>query len=247
MMLIEYLHFIHRAYRYRYHTERQQLKLVLSQNLRGSTVVDIGANRGIYTYWLSRLVGEKGKVYAFEPQPEMAAAIRQVAKWFSLKNVVVFQMALSSHKGAVKLGRNFPGDGGASIESVGAFAEEIVVETMSLDEIVAGENLGAIDFIKCDAEGHELKVFQGATETLRKCRPLIQVEARAEQEETKTLFELFEDFGYIGVMLLDGRFPDYRKYRSEPSRQFGLKGHRDFVFTHRSKPLELGAGKRLEV
>jgi FkbM family methyltransferase len=245
MSIVDYVHFLHRVYHYRFRTEKQQLKFVLSQNLFGSTVLDIGANRGIYSYLLSKKVGHHGKVHAFEPQPELVAEIHRVKKWFGLDNIVIHQVALSSATGVAPLNRIRPGDGGASLEPDNPLSDPLMVNTVSLDDVLLREGAATVDFIKCDVEGHELRVFEGAVGTIEKCRPLIQVEVRIEADEAKALFELLEGFGYVGVMVLDGEFPDYRQYRSVPSKKFGLKGHRDFIFTHREKPVNLGNGTML--
>jgi FkbM family methyltransferase len=245
MSIIDYLHFLHRVYHYRFRTEKQQLKFVLSQDLLGSTVLDIGANRGIYTYLLSRKVGEKGKVHAFEPQPELVTELHRMKKWFGLSNVVIHPMALSSCTGLAQLNRICPGDGGASLEPDQPGSDLLTVNRAPLDEILLREGAVNIDFIKCDVEGHELRVFEGAVRMIERCKPLIQVEVRIETQEAMTLFHLLESFGYVGVMVLDGEFPDYRDCRSIPSKKFGLKGHRDFIFTHNEKPVNLGNGKIL--
>jgi FkbM family methyltransferase len=245
MSIVDYIHFLHRVYHYRFRTEKQQLKFVLSQNLLGSTVLDIGANRGIYSYLLSKKVGNQGKVHAFEPQPELVAEIHRVKTWFSLNNLVIHQVALSSATGVAPLNRICPGDGGASLEPDNHLSSPLMVNTVSLDDVLLREGAATVDFIKCDVEGHELRVFEGAVGTIEKCRPLIQVEVRIEADEAKALFELFEGFGYVGVMVLDGEFPDYRQYRTVPSKKFGLKGHRDFIFTHKEKPVNLGSGTML--
>src|SRR5688572_11049838 len=64
-------HFILRCLRYRFRTERLHLRTMTLLNLKGATVIDIGANRGIYCFWMVRAVGSNGRVIAFEPQPEM--------------------------------------------------------------------------------------------------------------------------------------------------------------------------------
>ncbi len=218
---------------------------MLSLDLLGSTVLDIGANRGIYSYLLSKKVGSRGKVHAFEPQPEMVAEIHRMQKWFGLNNIVLHQVALSSATGVAQLKREYPGDGGASLEPDPFRSDLLTVNTTSLDEVLLREGVAAVAYIKCDVEGHELKVFQGALSTIETFKPLIQVEVRIETHEAKPLFELFESFGYVGVMVLDGEFPDYRYCRSIPSRKHGLKGHRNFLFTHRDKPVNLGDGTML--
>ena len=69
------LHMRHRFWRYRYKSEVPDIRYVLESRLEGKTLLDIGANIGIYSYYLSRKAGPHGKVYAFEAQPELGSII----------------------------------------------------------------------------------------------------------------------------------------------------------------------------
>ena len=67
--------------------------------LQGATVLDIGANRGIYCFWLTRAVGPSGHVIAFEPQPEMRDGIEHLKRRFNWSNLEVINVALSNPEG----------------------------------------------------------------------------------------------------------------------------------------------------
>jgi predicted methyltransferase len=72
----EDVHFLVRCLRYRFRTEKLPLKTLMRLDLKGAAVIDVGANKGIYCFWLSRAVGQSGKVIAFEPQPEKSVTSR---------------------------------------------------------------------------------------------------------------------------------------------------------------------------
>src|ERR1700744_4417508 len=104
-MDFEDAHFWVRCLRYRFRTERLPLKTLMRLDLKGATVIDIGANKGIYCFWLSRAVGRSGKVWAFEPQPEMVNYIKSRKRSFGLDNVEITLTALSDHRGTAQLTR----------------------------------------------------------------------------------------------------------------------------------------------
>lgn len=110
------LRFLARCMRYRYRTEKLQLQTLMRLDLSGATVLDIGANKGIYCFWMSRAVGRLGRVIAFEPQPEMNVAISRLKSIFKWRNMKVLNVALSSVDGVAILARQRVGDGSASLQ-----------------------------------------------------------------------------------------------------------------------------------
>src|SRR5215471_2097686 len=74
---------------YRFDSEVKEQLLVRSLVKPGMTVFDIGANVGKYTKLFSQLVGPRGRVFAFEPDPESASKVRELAKRDELANVTV--------------------------------------------------------------------------------------------------------------------------------------------------------------
>ncbi|WP_441258987.1 FkbM family methyltransferase [Bradyrhizobium sp. 521_C7_N1_3] len=225
-MNIEDAHFLVRCLRYRYRTEKLPLKTLMLLNLQGATVVDIGANKGIYCFWLARAVGQSGKVLAFEPQPEMINYIESRKKSFGLNNVETIGSALSDCRGAAQLTRQRVGDGSASLclERGKTGDEMISVPLAPLDDLA----LRNVKFIKCDVEGHELGVFNGARRLIETSRPVIQFESLA--ANALNLFSFFEQLGYLGTMYLGNQYLPYRAGWQVPHPKFGLGGHRDFLF-----------------
>lgn len=217
--MFEDVHFLARCLRYRFRTERQQLKALLQLSLDGATVLDIGANKGIYSYWLSRAVGPRGRVMAFEPQPEMADYIKRRY----IRNVEVVNVALSDHSGSASLSRKRVGDGSASLcRDIG---HTIDVKLARLDDFVPIQNLR---FIKCDVEGHELSVFRGAERLLRAARPILQFESTPDEIEPIQSFLL--QLGYSGLMFGENGCLAVDDIKRVPHRKFGFGGHRDFLF-----------------
>lgn len=144
----------------------------------GMVVVDIGANIGYFTLIAARLVGKKGVVYAFEPEPTNFEFLCKNIELNGYTNVVPIQKALSNRYGTAKLWCdkvNFAAPS-FSRENVMVFAEDrtvgqdssVEVETVSLDEFL-NHTVGntKVDIIKLDAEGAEGLIIDGAKQTFQ--------------------------------------------------------------------------------
>lgn len=176
---------------------------------RGDTVFDIGANFGAFSVLFSDLVGPQGSVHAFEPVPptfaRLSETIRRDARY---SNIVVNQKACSQKRDTVEI--TVPGGdlGQASMHShaVGSWASSSHVETFSvptirIDDYLTESRLSRLDFIKCDAEGAELLVLKGATDTLKTFEPLLHLEVseawiRDFGYGTSDIADLLENAGY---------------------------------------------------
>src|SRR6187402_1689022 len=128
--MLEDVHFLVRCLRYRLRTESLQIKTLMQLRLTGATALDIGANKGIYSYWLAKAVGPQGRVVAIEPQPEMAEYIRERRLG---PNVDIVNVALSDAAGVSELSRKRPGDGSASLSR--NRGNSISVKLAKLDDI----------------------------------------------------------------------------------------------------------------
>jgi FkbM family methyltransferase len=138
---------------------------------RGGTAVDIGANHGIYSYFLVR---QFDRVVAFEPQP---ACVQTLEGWAG-DRVEVRTIALSDHAGGMALsipvvhGVAMTGYArlGGDADSDDSVRLEVPVER--LDD----QGLDDVRFVKIDVEGHELEVLRGGEQLLRRDKPMLLVE-----------------------------------------------------------------------
>jgi FkbM family methyltransferase len=228
---IDNAHFLIRCLRYRFRTEKLQIKTMMGLHLKGATVLDIGANNGIYCFWMMRAVGPSGHVIAFEPQPEMRDGIERQKRRFNWSNLRVVNVALSDSDGERSLARQRIGDGSATLELPRRRSEDetLNVQVTQLDTI-ADETFSKLKFIKCDVEGHERNVFLGGEQTIRRYRPVVQFESTVTDERTQDIFQFFRGLGYSGVLLLGSRYLHYSNPDSVPHYKFGMVGHRDFLF-----------------
>ena len=129
----------------------------------GDTFVDAGANVGYYTIIGSRLVGDKGKVYAFEPEPTSFALLQKNVHLNGLTNVVLEQKALSNRKGILKLFIADQNKGDHRIyQPEGESRPWVDVEAVRLDEYFKDHKRG-IDVLKVDTQGAEGLILEGMT------------------------------------------------------------------------------------
>jgi FkbM family methyltransferase len=189
----------YRCWRYRSKSEVPSISFVRSAAFAGGTLLDIGANRGIYSIYLSRAAGPDGRVIAFEPQPELRQHLESVRQSFRLDNLEIRSLGLSSQPGKLLMRRPQSGAGGASFHiDPGAAWEELEVPVVPLDQFVGQAGIGSVDFIKCDVESHELEVFKGGAETLRRDLPALIFECNHEIASNGEMFDFLFELGYDG-------------------------------------------------
>jgi FkbM family methyltransferase len=132
----------------------------------GDTFVDIGANVGYFTLVASRLVGENGHVYAFEPDPVAFSILQRNVRLNGLDNVTLEQKAVSNEPGSIQLFLSEENKGNHQIYETEEKRLAIDVEAVPLDDYFRDYD-GDIDFIKIDTQGAEGVIVQGMDEVLR--------------------------------------------------------------------------------
>lgn len=234
MNLVDRLHMLHRCWRFRLRTERESVRFLLKQNLQGLTALDIGANRGVYSYWLSKQVGPTGRVIAFEPQPELIEHLADLKRSFRLHQLEIEGIGLSAVRGTSQLVRRKVGDGGATLTQRHLTDHEglstVPVEIDTLDHRLAAHGAPRIAFIKCDVEGHELSVFQGSVCTLARDRPMLLFECHHRQCQEGEVFSFLASLGYDGFFFEGTRRIRYTRFAEHPYSPGAT--HRNYVFVH---------------
>lgn len=198
------LQWLFRAWRYRLRLEQQEIRLMRSLLGPGDTVLDVGAHKGGYTWWMQRAVGPMGQVYAFEPQPALARRLQRLT--VAMDHVHVEHLGLSSAPGTLHL--QVPGPGtspSATFEPrPGDNGTSIPVSVTTLDAWSTQQGLRTVRLIKCDAEGHELEVFRGGETLLRAHRPALLFECERRHRASGRVDDVFhwlESLGYRGQAL----------------------------------------------
>jgi FkbM family methyltransferase len=184
---------------------------------RGDTVLDVGANVGTHTSFLSHLAGESGAVLSYEPlersYDDLTSRIRNRCRF---QNVRAFQRALGAP--AVEGGSAIMRIPGGDLTQASLAAHDSAswagqgpvttapVTVASIDAEVKRLGLDHVDFIKIDVEGAELDVLKGAVNTVGRFRPFIYCEVyeawtRGFGYAPAQLFEHLASLGYVGARI----------------------------------------------
>ena len=182
---------------------------------KGDTVFDIGANIGYVSTAMSKLVGQDGKVFAFEAVPMTAEAFTENIKLNNCTNIQLIQKALSDKVGKVTF--RIP-DGGENHSMASMMWHKsdkdtinVSVDTIAIDQ---DEKLKLLtpSFIKIDVEGAEGLVIKGMQELITKSCPVIFIECS--KAGRNVVWEIMKKLNY-GCFLahdLSNEIIDFDKY-----------------------------------
>lgn len=166
-----------------------ELDLVKIGLRTGETALDIGANFGLYAYFMSKAVGKSGKVYSFEPVPFTFETLKIVAKLLSFShNTELVEKGCSDENGTIKFS--------VPVQVSGAFStgqayigernderegkekqvrwegtKEVEAQIVRLDDFLP--EIKDLPLIKADIEGAELLCFRGAEKLITKHLPTV--------------------------------------------------------------------------
>ena len=182
-------------------------KLIFTKYVKpGDTVVDCGANIGLYTNFLRLLVGTHGFVHSFEPIPKTFEELSFNTKQHSsINNYRLNMMGLYDR---ITSSSAFIPNEISGHASLGNHSEtwktdsiqKVSIDLTTLDDYFDKHNLKAVHFIKMDIEGAEINALEGAKETLQKHKPTLYIEVNSALLKCfkKTSFDLIEFLKKIG-------------------------------------------------
>ena len=167
----------------RKYDEDADLILFTALARHSKTIVDIGANTGLFSV-LSSVANRSTAIYAVEPYTPNFTRLNINLKLNDCSNVKPLQVAIGESVGAIEM--TVPGNNSITdVSSVnGDFSKKIypdmvwkkeTVKLETLDNIKQNNKL-TIDLIKCDVESYEMSVFKGMDQVLREDRPAIPFE-----------------------------------------------------------------------
>ena len=210
-----------------------------ARNTTGWTCFDVGANVGAIALVLAQRCGPQGRVYAFEPGPPNLARLRGNLKLNPqlAARTEVIAAGVADCAGELWWAEEKQNPGNALLASAGTDR----VPVITLDDFVrerqtptaATPALERLDFIKIDVEGMELKVMQGARNTLLRLRPILYFETlpRYTNSGAGASFQQIRDF-----LERECGYALYRLARNGTLLPAGKRGHGGYtVAVHGSK------------
>jgi FkbM family methyltransferase len=150
--------------RFKLKNDKDEIELLKKLIKPGDHVLDIGANIGFYAELLSEMVGEKGRIYCFEPENQNFKHLQRNTT--KLKNVVLFKNAVSNKKETIRIytskllnvdHRTYPVSNYDTVEEIDA---------VCIDDLLQSGTIAKVNFIKIDIQGFELTAFKGMTKLL---------------------------------------------------------------------------------
>jgi FkbM family methyltransferase len=158
----------------------------------GEVFFDIGANAGMVTLETRAMLGDSIFIYAFEPQPTLARALRRSLALNSYGNVKVMECLLGDVEGSGELYLTSHAIHASVIPRERHFTK-ISLPLHRIDTLVDNGSCKPPQLVKVDTEGSEMKILHGMEATIRSSAPSIVFEAD----------ENMKRFGYSGDELVD--------------------------------------------
>lgn len=167
---------IHRLLRAGQMYETSSSTLLVNLLRPGDAFIDVGAHVGYYAMLARALVGDGGRVFAFEPNPETYRRLATNLAINGFGNVHAFNCAIGARSDVMSLHVNADNEGESALWDVSAAARfpksgvehrQVDVAVMTLDEIGRGGLFNRARMVKIDAEGWEPQVLSGARQFLQ--------------------------------------------------------------------------------
>jgi len=196
----------------------------------GMCILDIGANIGYYTILMGKLVGDKGRIYAYEPYPSSFDILSRNVQLNNLGGIVeINNLAVSDETTTQRLylGR------ATNVHTLINYhldknnAKHIDVKTVSIREILTRAER-KIDLMRMDIEGYERKLLSALDENIDSLLPeriFFEVHPLGNIDPDPTFIEPFKNIsglGYYPELVISSIAPNaeekFRSLNYSPSR-----------------------------
>lgn len=161
----------------------------------GDYVLDAGANIGMFSVIASHVVGEKGKVFAFEPLKEISDVLEENSSKNHCSNIIIENKILGEVDKEVEFFYNLDSNYNAASKTIKHDGDKVVtLEQVTLDSYVEKNNIQKIDFIKADIEGAERDLLRGGEMTIKKFKPKLALRTYHLPDDKEVLYTLVKQY-----------------------------------------------------
>ena len=205
-----------------------ELQIFLSHLTPGMTVIDIGANIGLYSLLAGKTVGPTGKVIAFEPVPEIFGRLEKHILLNGVINIVPQCLAISDANGSHTFFSGRYGSLGSLFRQ--ETSRTITVPTETLDSFLRRNAIKKVDAVKVDAEGAEMHILRGMEQLLlSSSKPLLMFEIappalEAAGSSAQQLFDKLINYGYAAFLMRSGKLQPVGQLLRPTYHKMGLYG-----------------------
>lgn len=217
--------------------ENENIDLLNKILSNGMNVIDVGANIGLYSLLFGKKIGDKGKVFSFEPSPEAFYRLKQNVNLNQLKNIKIYNIGLSDR---ITKSKFYLCEDDA-YNSLGTkpmmpIINEIEIELTTIDEFLKKENIKNIDLIKIDTEGADYLILKGAEKLLESEKaPILFCEYNRAVEggflhKTEDMYYFLVKMGYEIFEIKKGKLLKFDIIRSEASDIICIKSNHKSLF-----------------
>ena len=179
--------------------ESETVPLFFRLATRAQVTFDVGAYVGFFTL-LAAHANPGGRVYAFEPLPEVYERLRKNVDLNRLDRAQCINTAVGQTDGMAEFFHvpdELPTSSSLSYEFM-CSADDLTVSTVpvtTLDRFVEQNKIDRVDLVKIDTESTEPHVLRGMIKTLQRDRPFMVCEVLGRGSE-RELEEALQPIGY---------------------------------------------------
>ena len=172
--------------------EKASLEIWAKLSRKSKTIIDIGANNGVYSLVAAAMNG-KAKIFSFEPNQLYIPSLKNnISVNEYQKCIFPVQLAVGEKTGVCE------------IDDYSSTYKKLICNTVSIDDYVKKNNLNKVNLIKIDVEHYEPYVVKGLLNTIEKDRPSIIIEILTEKTANK-LYKMLERFDYLYFNINENR------------------------------------------
>jgi len=212
--------------------EDRDLMLIKRFIRPGDYVIDVGAYKGYYTMFMSKIVGRNGKVFSFEPNKSNIYFLRKNIEHNSLANVEIIEKACDKEKAEKDPYLDRQDDTGGTIQRF-SYYDTYKTEKVGVDRLDSylKDLRHAVSFIKIDTEGNDFNVIMGAEKIIEKDAPTLCFEVSLVHWayldlSISRLFEYLKSKGYETFFFGNGKLMPYRLFYEKSTNMFAIHSSR---------------------